>query len=533
MFILLLIATIYIYNYLNRNNNGSGGISTPPPNINDLPESTLLLVNNTGNDLNVFLQEVNNTTWDFLTKNNCGKTGYKFGSSESSDAIGALSGVIVTIPKNNDPNKDNFWCTLKIPDTNGVAMRLSPIVIVNVNGTRTMLSKYFQGQPSLIEFGKDMVGNMSIEDGTTYNMSQTMSIDKDTYTTINYRGNPCTYNQTDVNNQPIPTEGSYPFQNYFLPGTNSQNLFGCLVGNPYGTFIDGTNADSSPYYHLTRNLNNGRKKWCDEVQKGQCNRDQNNDDEYCQTSKTPPYSDFNATTCTGCFENGKQTKFTTYCYDFNDTSSQPYFKSPYKMQVLFKNLADPHLEELTIPSCKGTPYDGKCGGPDVYCLSKKIGVPDCPKYLNVGNLDIINVCYQNGGPTPPILNCTQNYDCPTGNYYCPTNKLCSKNKIDNCPEICISIGPTGPTGPTGSTGTIFPTKQCPPSTDPITNVCQTCATGNNPCPKDGNSYYVGTFANGSVGCREEGDASYQGPFPPGSVTSQCFFNCQNFGNCTP
>jgi hypothetical protein len=458
MFILLLIATIYIYNYLNTNNNGSGGIRDLQPNIDEMPESTLLLVNNTGNELNVFLQEKLGdpsapvfVKWDFLNDNNCTIKIYpdKDKPAESSDAIGD-SGVIVNIPLNKDPSIKN-WCTLKIPDTNGNAMRISPVVIVNVNGKRTMLSKYFQGEPSLIEFGKDMVGNMSIEDGTTYNMSLKMSIDKidnkDTYTTINYNGNPCTYKDTYSNGQPEHTDDSYDFQNFFLPGTNPKNLFGCLVGNPYGTFIVGKNADSSPYYHLTGNLNNGRKKWCDEVQKGQCNRDiKTNSDENCKTTGQFPDVVFDATTCTGCFSDGNHTKFTTYCYDFNDKSSQPYFRSPFKMQVLFKNLGvEAHLESVTIPNC----IKSQCGS-NLYSRTI-VGGDDggCTKFLNEGVANMINVCYQNGGPTPspePLICADYTPTCPKDSYWCPTTKICSTT-ITKCVNECKSKGESGSTYP--------------------------------------------------------------------------------------
>jgi hypothetical protein len=143
----------------------------------------------------------------------------------TSDAIGANRGQVVTLPKKND------WCLLKIPDfyTN-IAFRMSfdipeniykyiffrmsfdipeniykyiffriePVVIINVDGQRTMLSKYLQGAPTLIEIGKNMVGNMSVIDGTNYLIKQEMTYG--TYggndpsfgtTTIDYIGNPC------------------------------------------------------------------------------------------------------------------------------------------------------------------------------------------------------------------------------------------------------------------------------------------------------------------------------------------------------
>jgi len=523
VFILLLIATIYIYNYFNSNQitNGGGGISDPPPDINKMADSTLLLVNNTGNELNVFLQEKLGdpaapvvVSWDFMIKNTCTIKKYPDEDypAESSDAIGD-SGVIVTIPVNNDPNKDNYWCTLTIPYSKGVAMRLSPVVIVKVNGVRTMLSKYFQGAPSLIEFGKDMVANMSIEDGTTYNMSQKLTIpdpnikqDDPAYKTsyivtdINYRGNPCTYNGTDVNGQPIHRGDSYPFQNYFLPGTSASNLFGCLVGNSNGTFPDGITENTNPYYHLTGNLSNPRKTWCDYVQIGQCTRDGNNSSLNCKAfAPTEPAGSpatFNGDTCPGCFENGKQTKFTTYCYDYNDLSSSPALHYPYKMQVLFKNLADTHLEELTIPDCIETPYEDKCGVSS-YRLSKKSGSPDCPEFLNRGNLNIINVCYQNGGPPPDIKTC-QFYNlsppCPGDYYACyqqDNSVACNKDADEfknpgyYCKPLCYNgDGPTGPTGPTG--GTCNPPK--------YQNACNSqCAVGAHVCINGADSAKWGCY----------------------------------------
>jgi hypothetical protein len=399
-------------------------------------------------------------------------------------------------------------------------MRISPVVIVKVNGKRTMLSKYFQGAPSLIEFGKDMVGNMSIEDGTTYNMKQTMSIGKkngiDTYTTINYTGNPCTYEGKDTNGQPTPQKDSYPFKNYFLPGTNANNLFGCLVDGSNGTFQEGKTEESNPYYHVTGWLDNPSKKWCDNVQIGQCSRDDKNSSLGCQAYAPigGGPANFTAETCTGCFENGEHTKFTTYCYSYDDLSSSPSFSSPYKMQVFFKNLNDnAHPEELTIPDCKGTPYDGKCGDPDVYCLSKKNKAPDCPKFLNSGNLDIINVCYQNGrppgppgptGPTGPIQTC-KSYNltppCQLDFYACYNDTIvyCNpeadifNNPGYTCNPLCYNgDGPTGTTGPTGPTGTTGGT--CEPTQ--YQGDCNSqCATNAYVCINGDQSAQWGCYAN--------------------------------------
>jgi hypothetical protein len=245
----------------------------PPPPPYNSDNSTIKVMNNTENELNVFFQLVaitniqmcsndvinNNTTCinnssPFLYEGKCydapynnvdsGKRGVNplstrtesFSKSQcmltqkttqwniisqsggcsvsepfipASDAIGANRGQVVTLPKKND------WCLLKIPDfANNNAFRMSfdipeniyeyiffriaPVVIVNVDGRRPMLSQYLQGAPTLIEIGKNMVGNMSVIDGTNYLIKQEMTYG--TYggndpsfgtTTIDYIGNPC------------------------------------------------------------------------------------------------------------------------------------------------------------------------------------------------------------------------------------------------------------------------------------------------------------------------------------------------------
>ena len=53
--IILLLLIILMVMYNNNNNNNNEDISTPP-SFESIPDSSLQLVNNTGNELNVFLQ---------------------------------------------------------------------------------------------------------------------------------------------------------------------------------------------------------------------------------------------------------------------------------------------------------------------------------------------------------------------------------------------------------------------------------------------------------------------------------------------
>ena len=407
LFILvLLIILIVMYN----NNNNNTDISTPP-NFNSIPDSSLQLVNNTENELNVFLQLVtpyqNSNAWIITgTTNGCIVSEHFI---PTSDAIGALSGQNISIPAGK-------WCNLKIPDfTKGVAFRIVPIVNINIDGKKTIISQYLQGAPSLIEIGKDMVGNMSIEDGTNYKIHQIMTIDNNAKTGINYEGNPCIFGK----------KGYYDFTNYFLPGTTPENLFGCLVGTSVGTFIDGKGPNDNPYYHLTGYLSEPRKTWCDQVHLNQCAD---------RIECTSINNIINNATCKNCFKNGSttQTDFTSYCYDFNDTTSQPYFRSPYKLQLIFSNLNNTPPSSITIPECEAN----ECPINNYVVSTKKDGVAGCPANLSQTSGDILNICRKksnlnvNDIPVCKTSTCSKDqYDVTYKNNLGETIKQCRGNPL--------------------------------------------------------------------------------------------------------
>jgi hypothetical protein len=387
----------------------------PPPPSND--NSTIKVMNNTENELNVFFQLVkltdiqmcsndviNNykncidnsspflydgkcyvapynpvasgksqcmltqktTQWNIISQSGGCSVSEPF--TPTSDAIGANRGQVVTLPKKND------WCLLKIPDfyTN-IAFRIAPVVIINVDGQRTMLSQYLQGAPTLIEIGKNMVGNMSVIDGTNYLINQEM-----TYGT--YGGNDPSFGTTTIDYIGNPCKAPYDYKNYYLPGTNKDNLYGCLVGAANGTFQEGKNENSDPFYHLTGWLIDPRKTWCEEVHKDQC-------------------SDFNCTgtstrTCEKCYadgykENNHQTYFTTYCYDYNDSSSSPWFKSPFTLKLTFSNIAKTPPSSITIPPCENVDI---CSVGEYVISRTNGGTAGCFKSLETTGGDIEKIC---------------------------------------------------------------------------------------------------------------------------------------------
>ena len=502
VFILLLISTIYIYNYFNsnqitknnNNNNNNNNVDTTTYTYGYMPDKTVLvnynkeaIQNSTpADDLHLYFKYCSTNDkqqcsggdlpeprlqWS-LTGNT--DTTIKLSNPEYSATLaGAGKWQILTLP----PGKQAL-VTIPFPDDSRDSFSIRSVKY-NDKGQPISGNLY----PILYETNLHGVGDLSAVDGANYllNMQQSYGSGTNEYNIVDFKTNPCD-NDLGCNNPSI--DGT------FKNPTNLEPQFQYCLNDP----IPGKkNGDPpTPEYYIALDY-------------GAYTSDGIDHTSVCWN--TPPSAstlNLCGTSCKWC----KRVQYSTevqkpYCYSHSDASSSPQFQFPWKVVLTYSDLKDGN-DNRTLAD-----LNANC---DV-----------CPKSGDNGNKNITK-------NAQPIRNCNIYDNAPSpskGTYYCQTSKTSSDVEFTDCIYQCINgDGPPGPNVP--------PTKPCPTINQPGTEICQVCENGNNPCPKNGNSYYVGTFANGSVGCREEGDASYQGPFPLGSVTSQCFFNCKNYkNNCAP
>lgn len=202
--------------------------------------------------------------------------------------VGSATWQILTL----EPGK---WVTLGIPNyPKKQAWSIRPL---KYNGTTPCSGGSGTcGMPTLIESGKDMVGDMSAVDGVNYLLKYTLSTAKGA-STIDFKANPCR--------------------------AIGLNPTGCRNPHVDGQFISGTTWQSSPCPAGTCNTTGITKTWCDTIHTGQC---------------------ANSSTITGWDQTGGPSScrdnnlFTTYCYSHDDATSSPTFAAPYKMRLVYADL---------------------------------------------------------------------------------------------------------------------------------------------------------------------------------------------------
>ena len=167
------------------------------------------------------------------------------------------------------------------------------------------------GMPILIESGKDMVGDMSAVDGVNFLLCYELTA-KGGPTTMDFKTNPCAATGRNPRGCTNPS----------IDGIFDPKLVGtaaCLPDSPHCWL-------SAPCPAGTCNLTGISKAWCDAVNDGQCSNSSSQWPKEGQGQGGPD----------SC---AKHNMFTTYCYSHNDATSSPYFSAPYKMKLVYSDLA--------------------------------------------------------------------------------------------------------------------------------------------------------------------------------------------------
>lgn len=194
------------------------------------------------------------------------------------------------------------------------------------------------GAPVRIEAGRKMVGDMSAVDGVNFNMRLTLTHSNEVATsptTIDFSGNPCKAIRAP-NNQGC---ANIPAAN---PGKYGDAQFQIVNGvqKKAGDNTDAGKLDVeawSPCWHATCNLQGDALKYCNAVHHKQCSNSSTSKKQGNSINTRDP----------ACVDQTtqKQTKFTTYCYNYDDQNSQPVFGSSdasgavYTMSVVFSTLS--------------------------------------------------------------------------------------------------------------------------------------------------------------------------------------------------
>ena len=237
----------------------------------------------------------------------------KYGPGEKYEAndVGAGTWQVLELNK-----KESI--ILDIPDfSGGQAWSIRPVK-KNSSGkycSQGRLNPTGCGMPILIESGKDIVGDMSAADGVNYKLKYEL-------TTKNNKTNKNRYTTIDMNTNPCP-DGKGPCINPQLlicKGLTSNDA-DCKSE----LFKLNTGPNTKKCYHGTCNLKSGSdlQKYCDNIHYGQCSDSTHT---YENATKQDP----------NC--GNEKNKYTTYCYDYDDANSQPYFTSPYKMKLTYTDL---------------------------------------------------------------------------------------------------------------------------------------------------------------------------------------------------
>jgi hypothetical protein len=169
------------------------------------------------------------------------------------------------------------------------------------------------GMPILIESGFDMVGDMSAVDGVNFLLCYEFTTRGGAQSIMNFKTNPCRAAGMNIKGCTNPSvDGLF---NPALVGTA-----GCLPAGSSHCWL------SLPCPAGTCNMTGKSKAWCDAIHDGQCANSASTWTDAQRGSGGPD-------SCS------KHNLFTTYCYSHDDATSSPYFSSPYKMKLVYSDLA--------------------------------------------------------------------------------------------------------------------------------------------------------------------------------------------------
>ncbi len=290
-----------------------------PADFHTLPQNTVRVLNSTAQDpLYVFL-EIENLNENTLKKpdKNWTITSPEESSSSLSDpwyyyptdvpltedqkkrrrdpiAVGSATWQILQVPKGQQ-------CDLNIPPfQQGQAWSVRPLRMCEKNTFCADNETY--GSPIIIECGQGMVCDMSAVDGVNFlchmtftNTSQTTNQD---ITVIDFQKNPC-------------------------PTTNQ---VGCLTPHKDGFFLPDFTWESSPCPAGTCNLQGQSKKWCDDINFGQCSTSDSTWSKEGQSGGPP--------SCR-LYSNA-----TTYCFSHNDAPSSVTLDYRKKLRLEYRDLTE-------------------------------------------------------------------------------------------------------------------------------------------------------------------------------------------------
>lgn len=330
--------------------NDNCDINCPYPTSNDLKyqdPSTMKIINNTSeNYLHVFFQVSTDKNGKkcYWTKH-CGdgklyaavnwsklaprKVGYSW------DPLGAKLAQEGIIPKGG-------VLTVKIPDTNGTAFVVQAIKMTDSNSSTPLvwedgspsnrsgstIKKVAQQWPVLIEGGKDMVADASAVDGINFKMNYSLTTDNNRIDNMVINENPCKdlpnkYKLAIGCRNPAKIDCSKFTDSDFHP----KDSCSCIPETQNCAFNDCSRLlfnipnDKQQYYH---NYDGGKPGENGEIVKPFINNSKNlknnNLKQFCEKIQS------------------NSGDFTTYCYDYNDTSSSPYLRAPYKISVIYTDL---------------------------------------------------------------------------------------------------------------------------------------------------------------------------------------------------
>ncbi len=303
--------------------------SPTPPNVpTTQPDSSIVITNDTSLQfLHVFLQVVDNKPWTVLS--HTGATLYPQidwgehveGKGVAWDPLGAKIAQECVIAQKSS-------VTLHIPDTDGHAFVIMAVHMVSdtdqplvlrdgLHRRHSTIAKVKKQAPLLIEAGKDMVADTSAVDGINFRVTYSLTTGTDTIQTMRITRNPCANisekYQLEVGCQnPAKVECSTATVDC-MPGTQNCKFNECtdkLFNIPnsmekYKYEYDDGDKTNKPVKRLANNSqnlkDNALKQFCTDIQ----------------------------------HDSGD---FTTYCYDYNDVGSSPWFRAPYKITVNYQDL---------------------------------------------------------------------------------------------------------------------------------------------------------------------------------------------------
>lgn len=267
------------------------------------------------------------------------------GAKYAKEAIIPKDGfIILSIPDKSIANQ--AWIIMAIKMTE--PLNASPLPINPVWGEGIPQAVAHQ-QSILIEGGLDMVADSSAVDGINFRMEYAMTSDDNTIKVMTIDRNPCDglddkYKITaDADKKPLGVGCTNPAKidcKDFTDGDKPNDSCYCIPGDAGNQKCAFNDCSKKLFKFDTDKSKELLNSYYEKVDKGNDNKvngipyplvkkyinDSNN------LKDNSPLSSF----CTN-IQAGKN-DFTPYCYDYNDTNSSPYLRSPYKISLTYMDL---------------------------------------------------------------------------------------------------------------------------------------------------------------------------------------------------